>query len=203
MRLEQVIINLLRNALDATKDRVRPASSTSSWPRGETAARLTVRDNGHGDCRYRSHLFEPFYTTKQRGRRRRAGAGHFLGDRRRTYGGQIDRPAMPIGGGAVFEMQHAPDRATKRRRRSEPMGTGHEDGHCRRRVRICVPVDQPMAGPVWAMTPKPMPAPKRRLRDSRRGLSGVSLISDIKMPGMDGIRRSLQRLMAIGFGACP
>ncbi len=64
LRLEQVIINLLRNALDATK--------LSETPRvdvlvavGETVT-LTVRDNGAGIDDL-DELFEPFYTTKQPG----------------------------------------------------------------------------------------------------------------------------------------
>jgi two-component system C4-dicarboxylate transport sensor histidine kinase DctB len=46
IRLEQVIINLLRNALDATKDTKGPQIDIL-LAAGETAT-LTVRDNGHG-----------------------------------------------------------------------------------------------------------------------------------------------------------
>ena len=45
MRIEQVMVNLLRNALDATKA-VQIRRSKSSW-RGRNGT-LTVRDNGHG-----------------------------------------------------------------------------------------------------------------------------------------------------------
>ena len=64
IRLEQVIINLLRNALDATRDvadpRIELALST------EDAAMLVVRDNGPGISDL-DKLFEPFWTTKKPG----------------------------------------------------------------------------------------------------------------------------------------
>jgi phosphoglycerate-specific signal transduction histidine kinase len=64
LRLEQVIINLLRNALDATKDRAGPQIDLI-LSQGETAM-LLVRDNGHGIADL-DNLFEPFYTTKKPG----------------------------------------------------------------------------------------------------------------------------------------
>jgi len=63
-RLEQILANLISNALDATADRERP----TLWLEGELQGdkyRLQVRDNGHGiDAETRKHLFEPFFTTK-------------------------------------------------------------------------------------------------------------------------------------------
>lgn len=64
LRLEQVIINLLRNALDATKA-IPDARVDVILAQGETVL-LTVRDNGHGIADLES-LFEPFYTTKKAG----------------------------------------------------------------------------------------------------------------------------------------
>ncbi len=64
LRLEQVMINLFRNALDATKT-VRDPVIEILLSAGETAT-LTVRDNGPGIDNLDS-LFEPFYTTKQPG----------------------------------------------------------------------------------------------------------------------------------------
>ncbi len=100
MRIEQVMINLLRNALDATKS-VEDAEIEVLLAAGETAT-LTVRDNGDGikdfDC-----LFEPFYTTKQPGDgvglglAISSGIVNDLGGRLTARNGQK--------GGAVFEMQ--------------------------------------------------------------------------------------------------
>ncbi|MEO5619703.1 MAG: ATP-binding protein [Cypionkella sp.] len=64
LRLEQVIINLLRNALDATKDLKDPHIDLL-LTLGETA-NLAVRDNGTGIADIGS-VFEPFYTTKKPG----------------------------------------------------------------------------------------------------------------------------------------
>lgn len=64
LRLEQVIINLLRNALDATKAETDPRIDVIVVA-GETVL-LTVRDNGPGIDDLDS-LFEPFYTTKEPG----------------------------------------------------------------------------------------------------------------------------------------
>jgi len=64
LRLEQVIINLLRNALDAMKD-MTPRELDLLISEGEEAV-LTVRDNGNGIDDLDA-LFEPFYTTKKPG----------------------------------------------------------------------------------------------------------------------------------------
>lgn len=64
IRLEQVIINLLRNALDATKDNAKPQIDIL-LSSGESVM-LTVRDNGSGILDL-DNLFEPFYTTKKPG----------------------------------------------------------------------------------------------------------------------------------------
>ncbi len=64
IRLEQVLINLLRNALDATKEVADPAVDIILMA-GQSCT-ITVRDNGPGIEDLES-LFEPFYTTKAPG----------------------------------------------------------------------------------------------------------------------------------------
>ena len=100
IRLEQVIINLLRNALDATKDTKDPQIDIL-LSAGETAT-LTVRDNGHGITDL-ENLFEPFYTTKKPGEG--VGLGLAISSGIVTdLGGRLTA-RNGEGGGAVFEMQ--------------------------------------------------------------------------------------------------
>lgn len=100
LRLEQVIINLLRNALDATKACADPQVELL-LAAGETAT-LSVRDNGPGIDDLDS-LFEPFYTTKAPGDgvglglAISSGIVNDLGGRLTARNGEA--------GGAVFEVQ--------------------------------------------------------------------------------------------------
>jgi two-component system C4-dicarboxylate transport sensor histidine kinase DctB len=100
MRIEQVLVNLLRNALDATKLERNPQVGII-LAAGDNAT-LTVRDNGPG-IRDKDQLFEPFYTTKLAGDgvglglAISSGIVNDLGGRLTARNGQA--------GGAVFEMQ--------------------------------------------------------------------------------------------------
>jgi two-component system C4-dicarboxylate transport sensor histidine kinase DctB len=65
VRLEQVLINLLRNAIDATKA-VEDPQVDILLTADSDSARISVRDNGPGVADL-DKLFEPFYTTKAPG----------------------------------------------------------------------------------------------------------------------------------------
>ena len=100
VRLEQVIINLLRNALDAIKSSIDP-SVEIMISSGETAT-LSVRDNGHGIEDIGS-LFEPFYTTKAPGEGVGLGLAISSGIVN-DFGGRLTARNADVGG-AVFEMK--------------------------------------------------------------------------------------------------
>lgn len=102
VRLEQVIINLLRNALDATKEVAMPHVDIA-LSAGETAS-LAVRDNGHGITDL-DNLFEPFYTTKKPGEGIGLGLAISSGIVK-DFGGRLTARNV-TGGGAVFEV-HLP-----------------------------------------------------------------------------------------------
>ena len=100
LRLEQVLINLLRNALDATKNAELPQIDLI-LSAGDTAT-LTVRDNGLG-IEDLENLFEPFYTTKVPGEG--VGLGLAISSGIVTdLGGRLTARNSDQGG-AVFEMQ--------------------------------------------------------------------------------------------------
>jgi two-component system C4-dicarboxylate transport sensor histidine kinase DctB len=100
LRLEQVIINLLRNALDATRDKTDPQIDLI-LSSGDVAM-LAVRDNGTG-IKDLDNLFEPFYTTKKPGEG--VGLGLAISSGIVTdLGGRLTARNAE-GGGAVFEMQ--------------------------------------------------------------------------------------------------
>jgi two-component system C4-dicarboxylate transport sensor histidine kinase DctB len=66
-RLEQVLINLLSNAIDATVGVDRPAVRIAASRAGDMVL-ISVQDNGVGlSEEVISHLFEPFFTTKEAG----------------------------------------------------------------------------------------------------------------------------------------
>ncbi|MEM7075742.1 MAG: ATP-binding protein [Pseudomonadota bacterium] len=100
VRIEQVIINLLRNALDATQSEAQPRIDVL-LAAGETVV-LTVRDNGTGIVDI-DNLFEPFYTTKQPGDGVGLGLAISSGIVNDLGGRLTARNAAA--GGAVFEMQ--------------------------------------------------------------------------------------------------
>ncbi len=100
LRLEQVIINLLRNALDATKTAANPKIEII-LATGEQVV-LTVRDNGQG-IEDLDELFEPFYTTKQPGDGVGLGLAISSGIVNDLGGRLTARNASD--GGAVFEVQ--------------------------------------------------------------------------------------------------
>jgi two-component system, sensor histidine kinase AauS len=63
-RLEQILVNLLGNALDAVKDVAQPRIRVVGQA-VEEHYQLRISDNGPGiDAQSRQHLFEPFFTTK-------------------------------------------------------------------------------------------------------------------------------------------
>jgi len=100
VRLEQIFINLLRNALDAVRD-MDQKKVTLTLERSDTFAKITVHDTGPGvSDDVQERLFDPFFTTKEIGE----GVGLGLSI---TYGIVTDldgdiRVANAPSGGAMF-----------------------------------------------------------------------------------------------------
>lgn len=102
-RLEQVLVNLLRNGLDAMAGQDEPLLEVDARTDGDRVL-VEVRDHGPGLAEeVRSHLFEPFYTTKP------AGEGLGLGlaislTIVESYGGTLSVHNAPEGG-AIFVLR--------------------------------------------------------------------------------------------------
>jgi two-component system C4-dicarboxylate transport sensor histidine kinase DctB len=99
VRVEQVIVNLLRNALDATK--MQEDRRIDILLVGGDMVKLSVRDNGPG-IENLDHLFEPFYTTKKPGDGVGLGLAISSGIAKDLGGRLIARNANTAG--AVFEL---------------------------------------------------------------------------------------------------
>ena len=102
-RLEQVLVNLAGNALDAMEGLSEPALDISARRQGERIL-IQVRDRGQGiSDAARPHLFEPFFTTKE------ASSGLGLGlaisfGIVTDFGGNLTADNHPEGG-AVFTLE--------------------------------------------------------------------------------------------------
>jgi C4-dicarboxylate-specific signal transduction histidine kinase len=103
--LQQVLVNLLRNALDAMSDTLEPRLAVRTF-RHSGWAIIEVADNGSGiKAEHMDRLFEPFFTTKPVGK----GTGLGLSISYRLIeqqGGYIDVKSKP-GDGAAFRV-HLP-----------------------------------------------------------------------------------------------
>ena len=100
LRVEQIIVNLFRNALDAMKSVDEPHLDILLTI-GDTVT-LSVKDNGHG-INDPEQLFEPFYTTKKPGEGIGLGLAISAGIASDLGGSLTARNSER--GGAVFELQ--------------------------------------------------------------------------------------------------
>ena len=149
MQLQQVLLNLLLNALDAVNDnppakrlvamRVRPS---------ETAVAVTVSDNGHGIPPDKlSRVFEPFFTSKPNG----LGMGLTISRSIiETHAGRLWAENRPAGGAAfTFTL---PVISGTGNRTMKPLPTGCSSP----RPATCHPPPAPRPFPLfgwWTTTP--------------------------------------------------
>ncbi len=99
IRIEQILVNLLRNALDAVRGQ-SDRQVKILLVQGETIL-LSVEDNGPG-LRDPDKLFEPFYTTKKAGEGLGLGLAISAGFAAEIGGRLVARNAAD--GGAIFEL---------------------------------------------------------------------------------------------------
>ena len=115
VQIQQVLLNLLRNAVEAMQTSERRELSISTRPAGDNMVAVDVSDTGSGiPPDVASRLFRPFVTTK------RQGMGVGLSISRtiiESHGGQITAESNPVGGTifrftlrSVLPEEHADDR---------------------------------------------------------------------------------------------
>jgi two-component system C4-dicarboxylate transport sensor histidine kinase DctB len=104
LRLEQVLINLVGNAIDAVGSGAGAPASPSIWidvDASEAWVRIYVRDNGPGIAQaHMPRLFEPFFSTKEGGQGMGLGLA-ISSSIAQENGGQLVARNVP-GGGAEF-----------------------------------------------------------------------------------------------------
>ena len=99
VQVQQVLLNLIRNAIEAMEESQNRELVISTRPAADDMLAISVADTGHGIAPDMTpQLFQPFVTTKRHG----MGVGLSIS---RTiveaHGGQIDAEPNP-GGGTVF-----------------------------------------------------------------------------------------------------
>ncbi len=103
IQLQQVLLNLIRNAIDAmTGDQAtRPLIEIRASVEQNEEVSITVTDYGHGiSADHEAELFEPFFTTKKDGMGMGLSLSHSIIE---AHGGRLGFSAHPKGG-AVFNI---------------------------------------------------------------------------------------------------
>lgn len=101
-QMQQVVMNLVQNACDATARDKHPSLQIKGWVEGGSV-HLSFHDNGPGiSDEHRDHLFEPFFTTKPVGQGTGLGLSISYGIVER-HGGQLHAANHPDGG-ALFTL---------------------------------------------------------------------------------------------------
>jgi two-component system sensor kinase FixL len=101
VQIQQVLVNLLRNAMEAMAESPRRELAVSSGPVADGLVEIAVADTGQGlPEAVRANLFQPFFTTKE------AGMGVGLSISRtiiEAHGGKLSAEVNPAGG-ATFRL---------------------------------------------------------------------------------------------------
>jgi two-component system C4-dicarboxylate transport sensor histidine kinase DctB len=100
VQLEQVLLNLVQNALDAVEAVADPCIRIQTRSSGGRVA-ITVSDNGHGiPAEHIARIFDPFFTTKSVGKGLGLGLSITYGIVQ-DFGGQLSAVNRPEGGAAL------------------------------------------------------------------------------------------------------
>ncbi len=100
-QLQQVLINLVKNALEALHGQAHPLVNISAFTSDNQKVTIAIRDNGYGiEPEALEKIFIPFYTTKKTG----SGIGLSLSRQiLQQHGGQLTAQSE-VGSGTVFSL---------------------------------------------------------------------------------------------------
>jgi two-component system sensor kinase FixL len=99
VQIQQVLLNLMRNAIEAMEQSAKRELLVSTAPAEDDMVAVAVADTGQGiPEETRSQLFQPFFTTKRHGMGVGLSISRTIVD---AHGGQIWAEVNP-GGGTVF-----------------------------------------------------------------------------------------------------
>ncbi|QDF99386.1 PAS domain-containing sensor histidine kinase [Azoarcus sp. DD4] len=117
-QMQQVMMNLVQNAWDATADQPEQWLDIVAEPDGNAGLlRVSFHDNGPGiDDKHLAHVFDPFFSTKQVGKGTGLGLSISYGIIER-HGGRITAGNHPAGGAIFIVELPLPGSADQARRR--------------------------------------------------------------------------------------
>lgn len=191
-QMQQVLLNLINNAHDAIKSCRAGGNITITSRLVEGMVEVRVSDDGPGlTPEVRQHLFEPFFTTKEIGQGTGLGLSICFGIVSQ-HEGRI-RAEGDVGEGATFVIElPAADEAERRREPARPPAIKPSRG----RSVLLVEDDEEVASPLQrflaedghqvALARDGQAALERIAALRRAGAPPDLVISDIKMPGLDG-----------------
>ena len=187
--LQHVLINLITNAQQAMRQKAPPRTLTiaTAFDRSADRVLLRVADNGPGIApELEARIFEPFFTTKPPGEGTGLGLSLCQGIAA-DHGGTVRLETRP-GHGATFvvelPLQSGPTATT---------GPRTEGAELRRGLSILVVDDDPAVREILAEL---LAADEHRVETAPDGSVALEMIrrgsydlimSDLKMPGMDGL----------------
>ena len=101
-QLQQVILNIINNAIDAVEE--GGLIEVSSGSKDINTVRVSIKDNGSGIPKdHLKHIFEPFYSTKEKGKGTGLGLSISYGIMQKL-GGSI-QVESEVGKGTTFTLE--------------------------------------------------------------------------------------------------
>lgn len=188
-RVQQVLVNLLMNAKDATESKVKRAVTVETFQQS-AAIGFVVRDNGCGiPEEQQAKIFEPFFTTKGLGNRGSGIGLAIVNNILKDHQARIQLKSA-VGQGTEFRVEF-PRVILGDELRTRPVG-GSASPEDLRGVSILVVDDEE---DIRLILQRMLTAQKAEVALAANGFEALELLrrmpfdivlSDVKMPGLDG-----------------